>query len=55
MQIAGHGKGDLRKRQFTMHIYMNAGEGNKRDGWIELICNGKVLEGGRFSLAERSQ
>ena len=25
-----------------------------RDGYIELICKGKVLLGGRFSLAERS-
>jgi hypothetical protein len=32
VQIASTGKSDLRKRQFTMHIYVNAGEGAKRDG-----------------------
>ena len=26
MQIAAPGKGDLRKRQFTMNIYVNAGK-----------------------------
>ena len=55
VHIAGHGKGDLRKRQFTMHIVVNAGEGEDRDGYIELICKGKVILGTRFSLAERSQ
>ena len=54
VHIAGHGKGDLRKRQFTMHIYVNAGVGDQRDGYIELICKGKVLLGGRFSPAERT-
>ena len=49
------GKGErLRKRQFTMHIYMNVGEGDKRDGYVELICLGKVIDGARFSLAEQS-
>ena len=27
VHIFGTGKGDLRKRQFTMHIYVNAGQG----------------------------
>ena len=54
VHIAGHGKGDLRKRQFTMHIYVNAGVGDQRDGYIELICKGKVLLGGRFSPAKRA-
>ena len=54
VHIHGGGKGEgLRKRQFTMHIYMNAGEGEKRDGYVELICRGKVIDGSRFSLAER--
>jgi hypothetical protein len=52
-QVAGTGKADLRKRQFTKHIYMNAAEGDKRDGYVELICKGKTLLGGRFSRAER--
>ena len=51
---AGHGKGDSLKRQFTLHIYVNAGVGEQRDGYIELICKGKVLLGGRFSPAERA-
>ena len=55
VQVAGHGKGDLRKRQFTMHIMMNSGEGELRDGYVELICRGKIIDGSRFSLAERSQ
>ena len=54
IHIAGSGKGDLRKRQFTMHIYVNAGMGDMRDGYIELICKGKVLLGGRYSPAERA-
>jgi hypothetical protein len=55
IQVSGHGKGDPRKRQFTMHIVMNAGVGFLRDGYIELICRGKIMDGTRFSLAERSQ
>jgi hypothetical protein len=54
VHIAGTGKGDLRKRQFTMHIVMNAGEGDMADGYLELICKGKVLTGNQFSLAERA-
>ena len=33
VHIAGHGKGDLRKRQFTLHIYVNAGVG-KHQQWV---------------------
>ena len=38
-----------------MHIYVNAGQGDDADGYVELICRGKVLLGSRFSLAERSK
>lgn len=54
VQIATTGKSDLRKRQFTMHIYVNAGEGEKRDGYVELICKGKTLFGTRFSKLEQA-
>ena len=54
VHIAGRGKGELRKWQFTMHIYINSGVGDMRYVYIELICKGKVLLGGRFSPAERS-
>jgi len=43
----------LRKRQFTMHIHINAGRGALADGYVELICRGKVMHGTRFTLAER--
>ena len=36
-----------------MYIYVNASVGEQRDGYIELICKGKVLFGGRYSPAER--
>jgi len=52
-QIAGTGKADLRKRQFTMHIYVNGATGADRDGYTELICRGKRLFGVRLSRAER--
>ena len=55
VHIAGTGKGNLRKRQFTMHIYVNAGQGEDADDYAELICRGKVLLGSQFSLAERSK
>jgi Tc5 transposase DNA-binding domain len=54
VQIATTGKADLRKRQFTMHIYVNAGEGNNRDGYVELIGRGKVLLGTKFSKIEQA-
>ena len=53
VQISGTGKGDLRKRQFTMNICVNAGAGEDADGCIELICKGRVLLGTRFSRLER--
>ena len=43
--ISGIGMGDLRKRQFTIHIYVNAGQGDDADGYVELICRGNVLLG----------
>ena len=52
MYIAGHGKGNLYKRQFTIHIYVNAGVQDQADGYIELILKGKVLLGGQLNLAE---
>ena len=54
VHIYGHGKGDLCTWQFTIHIYVNVGVGDMRDGYIELICKGKVLLGGRFSPVARS-
>ena len=36
-----------------MHIYINAGRGDFADGYVELICRGKVMHGTRFTLAER--
>jgi hypothetical protein len=54
VQIASTGKSDLRKRHFTMHIYVNAGEGAKRDEYVELICKGKTLFGTRFSKLEQA-
>ena len=54
VHVAGHGKGDLRKRQFTMNIYINAGEGEDADGYVELICKGKCLWGKRFSATEKA-
>ena len=52
VHIAAQSDG-LRKRQFTMHIYINAGRGDFADGYVELICRGKVMHGTRFTLAER--
>ena len=37
-----------------MHIYINAGRGALADGYVELICRGKVMHGTRFTLAERN-
>jgi len=37
VHIAAQSDG-LRKRQFTMHIYINAGRGDFADGYVELIC-----------------
>jgi len=52
VQVAAQSDG-LRKRQFTMHIHINAGRGGLADGCVELICRGKVMHGTRFTLAER--
>ena len=41
----------LRKRQFTMHIIMNASSGKKRHGYTSLICKGS--EKGRRKPAEK--
>ena len=30
----------FRKRQFSMHIFCNAGEGDFRDGHSDLVCKG---------------
>ena len=42
----------LRKRQFTMHIFCNAGEGGERDGYTELMCKGK--QKGRRTAIEKN-
>jgi hypothetical protein len=54
VQIKGIGTGDLRKRHFTMHLFCNAGRGEKRGGYTVLIGRGKILKGTRFSSAERA-
>jgi hypothetical protein len=54
VQIKGTGKGDLRKRQFTMHLFCNAGRGEDCGGYTVLIGRGQVLKGTRFSEAERA-
>ena len=41
----------LRKRQFTMHVFCNAGESEERDGYTELICKGK---NGRRTAIEKN-
>jgi hypothetical protein len=52
-KTSGTGKGYLRKQQFTMNIYVNAGLGEDADGYVELICKqGKVLDGRKFSKIE---
>ena len=33
-------KESLRRRQFTMHLVFNAGEGEKGHGWYDLVCRG---------------
>ena len=37
-----------------MHIYINAGTGEDADGYVDLICKGKILDGSRFSKSERA-
>ena len=41
----------LRKRQFTMHVFCNAGEGEKRDGYVALVCKGSPR--GRRTVIEK--
>ena len=41
----------LRKRQFTMHVVFNAGEGVHRAGWVDLVCKGT---GKRIRAAEKA-
>ena len=41
----------LRKRQFTMHVCCNACEGEKRDGYKNLVC--KELPRGRRKEIEK--
>ena len=40
----------LRKRQFTMHIVVNAGKDKKKHGWVDLVCKGT---GKRIKQAEK--
>ena len=54
VQVAGTAKTDLRKRQFTAHIYVNAGEKHKRDGYVELICKSKSLAMKNMKAAEKA-
>lgn len=43
----------LRKRQFTMNIFVNSGIGEKRDGFTIIVCKGKGKEkGSRKTLEE---
>lgn len=35
-------------------FYVTLGEGENRDGYVELICRGKILLGSRFSKLERA-
>ena len=41
----------LRKRQFTMHVFINSGEGDSRDGHIALACKGSP--NGRRKVVEK--
>ena len=40
IQICSTGSAGLTKRQFTAHIFSNAGTGEKGDAWIEMIARG---------------
>ena len=40
----------LRKRQFTMHLVINAGKGDKAHGWCDLIAKGT---GKQINAAEK--
>ena len=54
VQVKGSGKGDLRKRQFTMHLFCNAGTGEDRGGYTVLIGRGKLMMGNRFIVVGKS-
>jgi hypothetical protein len=43
-------KEELRKRQFTMHLVFNAGNGPNAHGWCDLVCKGT---GTRIPAAEK--
>ena len=43
-------KGDLIKRQFTTKNWMNSVIGKLRNGYVEIICCGKIIDGYFFSL-----
>ena len=42
----------LRKRQWTMHVVTNVGDGDKRHAWVDLVTKGK---GVRIKEAERQR
>ena len=42
----------LRKRKWTMHIVINAGDGNSRHGWVDLVNKG---QGKRISQEEKAR
>jgi hypothetical protein len=50
IHIRSPGADGLDKRQYTMHIFSNAGRGDKADGYIDMIARGK---GTRISRAEK--
>ena len=31
------------KRQYTMHVVVNAGSGSDKQGWVDLVCKGKGM------------
>ena len=41
----------LRKRQFTMDMCFNAGEGDQRDSYVSLVCKG-VFNGRRKKVEQ---
>ena len=38
------------KRQYTMHIVVNAGSGSDKQGWVDLVCKGRGM---RIRQAEK--
>lgn len=51
VHIRSPGSDGLEKRQYTMHIFVNAGDGADADGYIDMIARGK---GTRISAAEKA-